>query len=85
MPVLGAYLAIIVIPAIAAAHQAAYLLKTRRQRMESRLPESIRIDKIETTDIQHRMGNLPSNTVAWLIATLWIVLLCAALLRLRSG
>lgn len=75
MPVLGIFLAGIVIPAINAAHRAVQRLKDQRDRMERRLPERFRIATVSSKDREHREGNLPPYLVPPFIVTVWVILL----------
>jgi hypothetical protein len=82
MPVLGIFLAGIVIPAINAAHRAAQRLKDQRDRMEQRLPERFRIATVSSKDREHREGNLPPYLVPPFIMVVWIILLTVVICAL---
>ena len=75
MPILGAFLAWIVIPAIKAAHEAARRLKDQRDKIEERLPPQLRLALISSKDPEHGHGNWPAHWVPRFIIGVWVILL----------
>jgi hypothetical protein len=85
MPLLGCFLAAVIIPAIAAAHGAVRRLKKARQALEHELPENLRVDHISAECSEHSLGNIPPRWVPLFILGIWTVLLVVLAVALASA
>jgi len=79
LPLFGIILAILVALSVFAAHSAIEKLKKQRDLFLEQLPQALRIVLISSRDHEHILGNIPSQTIPWLIIIVWIGALVSVL------
>jgi hypothetical protein len=82
MPLLGIFIAVVIIRAIGAADEASCRLKQGREAFEKRLPDELRIDQIAHDDLLHHRGNTAPWWTPRALIGIWILLLVLAIHRL---
>ena len=80
LPFVGMFMAACVYVAILAALSAVHILKDQRDRMMAGLPRHLQIDLISANSSQQRWGNLPTNTIPFVLLLVWAIALVFALI-----
>lgn len=74
MLIVGSLLALLVYPALLAAHSTATRLKGERDRFEFRLPEALQV-KLLASGREHFWGSVPAFTIPVMLIFAWSVIL----------
>jgi hypothetical protein len=74
LPVVGSLLAILVYPALLAAHFAARRLKEERHQFEMKLPEDLRV-KLLASPREHFLGSVPAFVIPVILVLVWGVVI----------
>jgi uncharacterized integral membrane protein len=85
LPLVGFLFALLVYPAILAAHVAAFKLKTLREELEVKLPQELQITLISSKNKEHFLGNIPPYAIPPIIILMWVVLVIVLLVLSARG
>ncbi len=81
MPLVGFLLAILVYPALLAAHRSARRLKEERHRFESRLPEALQV-MLLAPKREHFLGSVPAFVIPVMLIVVWSTIIVVYVLAL---
>ena len=85
LPFVGFLLAVLVYPAILAAHSAAFKLKNLRDTVDDRIPIDLKVAKISSKTNEHLIGNIPPYAIPPIFIIVWLVLIIVLLVISSRG
>jgi len=85
LPIVGFLLALLVYPAIIAAHSATFKLKNLRDGLDGRIPVDLKVEKISSKSGQHIIGNIPPYAIPPIFILVWLMFIVALLVLSSRG
>lgn len=79
MPIVGFLMALLVYPALLAAHTTAKWLKEERHHYELRLPEGLQV-RLRTPKRAHFLGSVPAFVIPVMLLLVWTVIMVVMIL-----